>query len=245
MSDWSSTAQDVGVQAGKAAMSALVSAKLIAATEPPGEITCRINPNEFSIQKSANLHTDNQVGDVKEGMTTYNGPSPSTLNVTLLFDDTGLSGAVGLAQSVPVCVALLLSWTEPTPASELIGPPSPPVVDFSWGATQHFVGNVESVQVSYKLFNMGLPVRAEVNLTMRSISLPLPMTNPTSGGLVPRKSRVVIEGDSLASIAHRTYGKPAAWRSVAEVNGIDDPSRLRIGAELLLPDRSEVELPRR
>lgn len=245
MTDLSSTVQGVGVQAGKAALGALVSAKLIAATEPPGEITCRINPNEFSIQKSANLHTDNQVGDVKEGMTTYNGPSPSTLNVTLLFDDTGLSGVTGAAQSVPVCVGLLLSWTEPSPLTELIGPPTPPVIDFSWGATQHFIGHVESVQVTYKLFHMGTPVRAEVNLTMRSISLPLPMTNPTSGGLVPRKSRVVIEGDTLASIAHRTYGKAAAWRSVAEANGIDDPSRLRIGAELLLPDRSEVELPRR
>jgi nucleoid-associated protein YgaU len=245
VTDWSSTAQDVGVQAGKMAMSQLVSARLVAATEPPEEITCRINPNEFSIQKSANLHTDNQVGDVKEGMTTYNGPSPSTLSVSLLFDDTGLSGAVGVVQSVPVCVAMLLSWTEPTPASELVGPPMPPIVDFSWGATQHFLGNVESVQVSYKLFRLGVPVRAEVSLTMRSISTPLPMTNPTSGGLVPRKSRVVVEGDSLASIAHRTYGKAAAWRSVAEVNGIDDPSRLRIGAELLLPDRSEVELPRR
>lgn len=245
MSDFSDTMTSMAGSAGKAAMSALVSARLVAMNEPPEEISCKINPNEFSIQKNANLYTFNQVGDVKEGITTYNGPSSTTLNVSLLFDDTGLMGAVDVAQSVPVSIAMLMSWTEPTPASDLVGPPMPPVVDFSWGATQHFLGNIEGVHVTYKLFRMGVAVRAEVDLVMRAISTPLPMTNPTSGGLVPRKSRTVIEGDTLAAIAQHTYGKPAAWRSVAQVNGIDDPTRLKVGAELLLPDRSEVELPRR
>lgn len=233
--------------AAAAGLSSLVSARLVADTEPPEELSCRINPTEFSIQKSSNLWSSNQVGDTEDAITTYNGPSSSTLSVNLIFDDTGLSGAAALAltASVSVAIPMLLSWTEPTPASDLYGPPMPPVIDFSWGPVQHFVGHIESVNVTYKLFLLGKPVRAEVDLTMVSVSTPLPSTNPTSGGMVPRQSRVVVEGDSLASIAHRTYGRPSAWRSLAEANGIDDPTRLVVGTELLLPGRSEVEIPHR
>lgn len=50
----------------------------------------------------------------------------------------------------------------------------------------------------------------------------------------------VVAGDSLQSLAWREYGNAAAWRSIAEANGIDDPSRLPAGAELVLPAAEEV-----
>ena len=237
-----------GAVAAGIGMAGLVSARLMALNEPPEEISCRINPTEFTIQKNANLWTSNQIGDAKEGVTSWNGPSTMTLSVSLIFDDTGLAGAagsMGLTPPVALAIPMLLSWTEATPASVLAGAPASPIVNLSWGAVEHFAGHVEGVNVTYKLFMMGVAVRAEVDLTMRSVSTPLPGTNPTSGGMVPRKGRTVVQGDSLASIAYGTYGKAAAWRSLAEANDIDDPTRIPAGTQLLLPDRSEVEIPRR
>ena len=46
--------------------------------------------------------------------------------------------------------------------------------------------------------------------------------------------------ESLHSVAHSTFGDAGAWRAIAELNGIDDPTRLRPGRELLLPDVSEL-----
>jgi len=60
-------------------------------------------------------------------------------------------------------------------------------------------------------------------------------TNPTTrseGGL---GVHVVRDGDTLQSIAHKTYGDPGRWRTVAEANGIDNPLHLRRGTPLNLP----------
>jgi nucleoid-associated protein YgaU len=50
----------------------------------------------------------------------------------------------------------------------------------------------------------------------------------------------VVAGDSLQSLAWREYGNAAAWRAIAEANGIDDPNRLSNGVELVLPAAEEV-----
>ncbi|NDC79182.1 MAG: hypothetical protein EBZ67_15120, partial [Chitinophagia bacterium] len=68
-------------------------------------------------------------------------------------------------------------------------------------------------------------------------------TNPTSGGLSPEMAETMIEGDSLAHIAYRTYDSAMRWRDVAAFNGIDDPLRTRVGQRLRLP--SPAELPQR
>ena len=43
------------------------------------------------------------------------------------------------------------------------------------------------------------------------------------------------DGDSLPSIAFRSYGDPTRWRAIAEANGIDDPLALRRGHVLGVP----------
>ena len=50
----------------------------------------------------------------------------------------------------------------------------------------------------------------------------------------PRLVRVA-PGDTLRSIATRELGDPSLWESLARANGIDDPRRLRVGDELVIP----------
>ncbi|MFE5826865.1 LysM peptidoglycan-binding domain-containing protein [Streptomyces erythrochromogenes] len=46
---------------------------------------------------------------------------------------------------------------------------------------------------------------------------------------------IVVRGDSLQSIATWHSGRASDWRRIAELNDIDDPSKLRPGSTLLLP----------
>jgi nucleoid-associated protein YgaU len=80
-----------------------------------------------------------------------------------------------------------------------------------------------------------VPSRASISLKFEEAPKPLPGTNPTSGGPPGSTVHTITEGDSLARIAHDTYGSPGTWREIAERNGIDDPLRLRNGAALFLP----------
>jgi nucleoid-associated protein YgaU len=49
------------------------------------------------------------------------------------------------------------------------------------------------------------------------------------------KSYVVADGDTLSTIAKRLLGSAARWKEIAELNGIEDPTRLRVGRRLRLP----------
>ncbi|MGW5119673.1 LysM peptidoglycan-binding domain-containing protein [Streptomyces noursei] len=73
------------------------------------------------------------------------------------------------------------------------------------------------------------------------MSGPLTDTNlqQAPGSPSSRQLRVVVRGDSLQSIAARHTGRAADWRRIAELNGIDDPSKLRPGSTLLLPGPAE------
>ena len=51
--------------------------------------------------------------------------------------------------------------------------------------------------------------------------------NPTSGALTAQRVHRVVAGDSLQSLAWREYGDAAAWRAIAEANGIDNPGSCR------------------
>ena len=57
---------------------------------------------------------------------------------------------------------------------------------------------------------------------------------------MPHRVHQVVQGDSLPAIAYREYGQPAMWRTVADLNRVDDPMRLRPGDRLLLPPLEEL-----
>ncbi|GGS83912.1 hypothetical protein GCM10010270_65060 [Streptomyces violaceus] len=97
------------------------------------------------------------------------------------------------------------------------------------------------MEATYSLFGTtGVPIRATCRLQLHEIPSKTKRQNPTSGALTAQRVHRVVAGDSLQSLAWREYGNAAAWRSIAEANGIDDPSRLPAGAELVLPAAEEV-----
>ena len=137
----------------------------------------------------------------------------------------------------------LVEWTtvpDSTPTA------SPPQLTFTWGALivgdkGGFRGFLEQLRVTVEMFGRdGTPLRANIALSLKSGVLAPQGTNPTSGTETSRKRRVLRRGQTLQSLAYEEFGEAGAWRLVAELNGIDDPTRLRPGQEIMLPDRREL-----
>lgn len=48
-------------------------------------------------------------------------------------------------------------------------------------------------------------------------------------------THVMVEGETLAQLARQYLGNAARWPEIAQVNGIADPHRVHVGAELVIP----------
>jgi nucleoid-associated protein YgaU len=129
---------------------------------------------------------------------------------------------------------------------------APPIVTFMWG--QHFPGGelsdfsgsqrrtefrglVESVRQKFTLFSPeGVPLRATLTLSLReykTLDQQLDQLNLSSPDRT--HGHVVQQGETLAAIAQRYYGRATDWRPIAENNGIEDPRRLLPGTVLAVP----------
>jgi nucleoid-associated protein YgaU len=153
-----------------------------------------------------------------------------------IFLDTTYQGRT----SIQTDVDLLFSCLQPTLLSMALESPSPPFVIFGWGESLSFLGYMQSVRAEYQMFlPNGTPIRAACNITIKEIPVGLASQNPTSGGRA-RRTRRLVAGDTLQSISHREYGKPTLWRAIANMNGIEDPTRVSPGTTVLIPPRSEA-----
>ena len=222
-------------------------AKLAESENPSNSITFQFNPETISFTKRARWEQQRSQSASNAPNAHFTGTGPTDLNLKLELDDTEPPDAAGgHPESVADRVERLVRWTCPAEQSQGTSSPKPPLVVFSWGEMtfgieDRFVGYVSEVDVRYTLFlPTGQPVRAEVGVKLTAILQETRGQNPTSGGLLPRRSKVFDRGDSLASIAHREYGDPKYWRRIAEANDIDDPLRVVVGTRLLLPVKDEL-----
>ncbi|MCK1817888.1 LysM peptidoglycan-binding domain-containing protein [Streptomyces sp. XM4011] len=203
---------------------------------PCGRIDFQFNPKELSLTKAAAWNRTPAKGAKSAGPPEYQGPQPSKLTVEMFFDASATQDT-----SVVTSVEQLFACCVPTSETRQAQRSSPPWVVFHWGGLTGFPGYVSQVQVKYSLFTTsGVPIRATCQVTVEEISGETPGQNPTSGALRPRRVHRVLSGDTLQALAWQEYGDPAAWRLIAEANGIDDPMRLALGRELLLPARDEA-----
>ncbi|MBB5936597.1 CIS tube protein [Streptomyces zagrosensis] len=203
---------------------------------PCGRIDFQFNPKELTLTKAAAWKRTPAKGAKSAGPPEYQGPKPSKLTVEMFFDASDTQDT-----SVVTSVEKLLACCVPTSETRQQQRSSPPWVVFHWGGLTGFPGYLSQVQVKYTLFTTsGVPIRAVCQVTMEEISGETPGQNPTSGALHARRVHQVRTGDTLPDLAWREYGDPAAWRVIAEANGIDDPMRLANGRELLLPAPDEL-----
>jgi nucleoid-associated protein YgaU len=208
---------------------------------PFARVDFHFNPTTISFSKSARYGRNPNQSGQPDPPVQYQGTEATSLKLQILLDAVEDQPA-GSVQSE---VEKLLSWTSLSDGLTGQGA-SPPELQFTWGALKinkahTFVGHLEQVDVTYEMFSRdGRPLRAQVNLTLKSTSREPGAQNPTSGAERSRRSHVLRRGETLQSLAYAVYGNAGAWRSIAATNEIDDPFRIRPGRELLLPDAAEL-----
>ncbi|MGW0832587.1 CIS tube protein [Streptomyces prunicolor] len=197
------------------------------------------NPAQLSLTRRAQWKTTPAQIERDGSLPEFMGSQPREMGVEIFLD----SSDEPTSNSVLKKVESLLACCDVTTKSIAAKQPSPPWVVFQWGSfsTARFTSYVSSVEAAYSLFGTtGVPIRATCRLQLHEIPSNTKGQNPTSGALTAQRVHRVVAGDSLQSLAWREYGDSAAWRAIAEANGIDDPTRLANGVELVLPAAEEV-----
>lgn len=201
----------------------------------------KFNPSEYSVSKSANWSNTAASKATKAGSKPhYVGSNPQSVSLKIFFDDWE-----ALAGDVTKDVEQLLDWCTPTKKSIGNNKSQPPILRFTWGANMHLQVHkyyLSSVNATYTMFRRdGTPVRATADIKLSEVPTDDPDgQNPTSGAINTRRTHLISQGDSLQSIAYREYGRAGLWRGIAAFNNIDDPMRLQLGDQLLLPSLEEA-----
>ena len=233
-----------GVAGGAAAAggmaTSMVSAVIQCLELPFPPIEFAYNPDSYSETFEAKWKSS--VQPATGGSTPqYIGVVPGKVTVKILLDEFAVPPPIMPLEAVIAQLKQLIAPSEP---SKVAGSAKAPVVMFMWGPNIIMPqAYITKVQITYERFFLGNPVRATAAVDLQAVPppSPLPATNPTSGGIATRRTRTMIEGDTLASIAYEEYKDPNKWRALAEVNGIDDPMRVPTGTVIAVPDRREAE----
>ena len=110
-----------------------------------------------------------------------------------------------------------------------------PTVEFIWGTTDFF-GYAESVAVTYTMFdNLGKPLRAAVDLTIRGTNGYISMKASPPQSPDRTKARIMTEDNNVWNIAEKEYGDVREWRRIADANGIMNPLDIPVGEVLRVP----------
>ncbi len=211
------------------------------------KVECWFNPKDFSIAKNNTWTVEAKAG-AGLGDPQFGGGQPSKISIDLLFDESdNPRGDVRkvcdkLFDMMKVNAKLSTSSSSSKSGGKSGGNKTtgrPPTLKFGWGRLITFKAVCDSLSVQYTLFDTeGTPIRANAKLQLTQVAEGTGTSggqNPTTRGLAGLGSHVVRDGDSLQSIAYAAYGDPNKWRAIAEVNGIDDPTRLERGRMLTIP----------
>lgn len=200
--------------------------------KPTGEkLTCRFNPTDIQILKKSKWKRSSNRGAEEASPPEFVGTMPRQLRMQLLFE--GWEGGSG---DVSADVNTLFSWTNPTKESLDNNQPQPPLCVLHWGKISYFEVFVSKIKAKYTLFDPdGTPLRAVVDCTFEETPTSAENQNPTSGGRPGNRMHVVVQGETLQSIAYQEYREPGRWRALALANGVTDPFRVAPGTSLLVP----------
>ncbi len=204
------------------------------------EISFQFNPNELTVVKSAQWKTQLTKSAKEASSPEFIGSDPRKMDVEMFLDSNEIDPTDPL-RDINTDIEALMSCCTPHRETFSKNISSPPLVAFSWGGKLHLIGVVTRVSVKYKLFDRhGTPTRAVCSISLEERAFEKEKQNPTSGALAVHGSHTVLAGDSLASIAYKEYNDPTLWRALAVKNGIDDPMRVAVGTQLLIPPPSEA-----
>jgi nucleoid-associated protein YgaU len=206
------------------------------ATAGPG-LDVQFNPTEYTLTKGAQL-AEIPIPGLDQPIIQFVRGQTETLSLELFFDSTD-AGTGASASSVTDLTDEFYELIKIDPEAH-----APPVLQFSWGPSfpgarerNVFKCVVASVRQQFTFFSpIGMPLRAKLTVELReykSLADQIRQLNLQSADQT--KAHVVLEGETLPSIAYQEYGDPTVWRQIADANAIDDPLAVAPGAILSVP----------
>lgn len=219
----------------------LTKAKLVIEKETGSKtIDVLFNPSEYQLTDGAS-YSEKRVPGLDGPIIQYISGDATELSVSL-FLDTYVPGGSSLLSAVPglggnSSTDVSAITKEIAEATSIVGSlHRPPKVTFKWGSL-NFEGVITKVSHTYTMFTeSGMPVRAKVNLTFRSLISPEDSKRKSPFESPDRtKYRTITEGTQLWSLAYAEYGDPEMWKLIAKENGIMNPLDIRPGQVVRLP----------
>lgn len=204
---------------------AKASIEILQPSEAKAIIPLRFNPTEYQLQKGNNF-AEIAIPGLDAPPIQFIRGAAEKLSLELLVDTTDTLDDV--REKYTDKLRALLNVNGKLHA--------PPIVRFNWDR-QVFVGVFESLNITFTLFRQdGVPIRAKLSAVLkeyRPAAVQLEETPRQSPNV--EKAYTVRRGDTLSSIAGQVYRDPSQWRVIARANNIQDPSRVEIGATLMIP----------
>jgi len=199
--------------------------EILQPTEAKAVIPLRFNPTEYQLQKGNNF-AEIPIPGLESPPIQFIRGAAEKLSLDLIVDTSDTLDDV--REKYTNKLRALMNINAKLHA--------PPIVRFNWDR-QIFVGVFESLNITYTLFKQdGVPLRAKLSAVLkeyRPAAVQVEETPRQSPNV--EKAYTIRRGDTLSAIAGQVYRDSSRWRVIALANGITDPSRVEIGATLIIP----------
>lgn len=193
---------------------------------PSRKLVVQFNPETLTISFSA------ATGQKGRPASQFSGETTETLSCELWFDVTASMLETArdvrtLTQKVAYFITPQIDKTDEKKKKKII-----PGVRFLWGSLL-FEGVMTSMTETIDFFSKeGIPLRAKVNMSIKSVKQIEEDTIPASPTVTPMTNPV---GEAVQKAALALAVGIRAWRAVAELNDIENPRLMKPGELLKLP----------
>ncbi len=207
-------------------------------------VTFSFNPASYTIKSMPVYQAMPKLGQDGDDPVFISGAARE-LSTVLFFDSAGDKELFPTGRNGTISVEKLENTLKPvTNKTKLLmetvrivgNQHKPPKVIFSWG-NLNFKGFITSLSEEYTMFSMqGKPIRARVSITIKE-DLEESLLRKTSPFESPdrTKTRVIVEGMSLWSLAYDEYDDCEKWRIIAKANNLMNPLDVKPGQVIRIP----------
>jgi nucleoid-associated protein YgaU len=194
------------------------------------KVAVLFNPEEYTVNRDL-TYAQMAVPGLSAPVVQFVHGNAQTLEMELLVDSYETNDQVAAGSDVRVLTQKVVSLMDIAPTLH-----APPPLIFSWGSLT-FTCVLQKCSQRFVLFRAdGVPVRARLQMTFsefRNVEMEAREIKRETADYT--KTHLVLEGETLPSIAFKVYGDAERWRPIALRSGIDDPSSLVIGQRLAVP----------
>lgn len=189
------------------------------------------NPEEYTVNRDNNF-AQVAVPGLRGPLLQFVAGNMQTLDMELLVDSLEAHGSANSAgDDVRILSGQIVGLMNIDPTTH-----APPVLLFTWGSLS-FTCVLAKVSQRFIMFRPdGVPVRARLQVTFNEfINAEAAAREAKLETTDFSHEHLVLEGETLSSIAATVYRDPARWRPIAIANRVDRPQALAVGSRLIVP----------